>query len=290
MHEQNKSAVDKSVMTEIGTAATKMKDGYISLWNPAKNLTPPTPPKAGTRAARKGADAAEALKTSNTAGAAKQTAQGKDVGTMLGTTSGKVATGTLGAMGASKVNNAMKNKKNAGLTYAPDSVAYGKADEASFEGTFSKFDDDKHLAFGWASVVTQGGHPVVDKQGDYINIEDIEKAAYAYVEKSRVGGDTHRRVATAAHWDPHPQGPNSMALHKADGPDKVSEMVESMVFTDDKVEKMGLPDDFPRGWWVGFKIKDEDTWSEVRKGNRTGFSIHGKGIRKSQSLDEIMGY
>lgn len=148
---------------------------------------------------------------------------------------------------------------------------YGKRDNtAVVEGTFSKFDDEKQLAFGWASIVELNGEPVVDKQGDYITIDDLEDAAYTYVHKSRVGGNMHRRNGS----DPH----------------HVSDMVESIVFTDDKIAKMGLPDDFPRGWWVGFKVHDPETWESVRKGERSGFSIHGKGTRKDTALDEVMGY
>ena len=119
---------------------------------------------------------------------------------------------------------------------------------------------------------------MLDKQGDIIEPEEIEKAAYSYVMKSRIGGDMHRRAAFGD------------ALHKADGPHKVSDMVESMVFTDDKIAKMGLPDEFPRGWWVGFKVHDEDTWNMVKNGERTGFSIHGIGIRTNADLDSVMGY
>lgn len=150
--------------------------------------------------------------------------------------------------------------------------AYGKADgpvEVTWEGTFSKLDDDKHLAFGWASVVELNGEPVVDRQGDYISPDDIETAAYEYVHKSRVGGDMHRRNGEAPHH--------------------VSDLVESIVFTDDKVAKMGLPASFPRGWWVGYKIHDEDTWQMVKKGERTGFSIHGKGRRTETDSRELVG-
>jgi hypothetical protein len=119
------------------------------------------------------------------------------------------------------------------------------------------------------------GQPVVDKQGDYIDTADLEDAAYEYMLKSRVGGAMHTR-------DPF------------DRPVKVADIVESMVFTDDKVAKMGLPQDFNRGWWIGMKIHDENEWSLVRKGEagggRGGFSIHGKGMRKSQDVDELMGY
>ena len=252
--------VGKSVASDVMGGAKKMKDGYLRLWNPTKHF--PKPPVSAKPAATRNATAA-----ANDISMAAKKAQGKDVGTMLSTTSGKVLTGGVAGAGALKANKA-NNSRKAGMEYVPD--GYSKSDEAVWEGTFSKFDDDKHLAFGWASVVSMGGHPVIDKQGDYIAIEDIEDAAYSYVKKSRVGGDNHTRNGLVAH--------------------KVSDLVESMVFTDDKVAKMGLPDDFPRGWWVGFKVHDESVWSDVRKGNRTGFSIHGRGLRTDQPLDEIMGY
>ena len=180
----------------------------------------------------------------------------EDAKAMLGTNTGKVAAGA----GALYLGSKLASPRS-------ESAYYGKsADEMEFRGEFSKFDDAKKQAFGWASVVKVNGEDVVDRQGDYIDLNDLEDAAYAYVHKSRVGGDMHRRAGEAPH--------------------KVSDMIESMVFTDDKVAKMGLPDDFPRGWWVGYQIHDDATWDEVRKKGRTGFSIHGKGLRKDYDLDE----
>ena len=251
-----------SVASEVMRGAHRQRTGLLQMWNgkpkvpSVKIPSAPTPAEAARTAAR--------ISATNTK-ATKQIAQGTDVANMLGTTSGKVLAGGVAATGAVKIKQATKKPA---LTYAPDGMA--KSDGVVFSGTFSKFDEDKHLAFGWASVVSKGGVPVIDKQGDYISIDDLETAAYTYVVKSRVGGDNHQRT-----------GPTAF---------KASDMVESIVFTDDKVEKMGLPDDFPRGWWVGFKVHDENVWSEVRKGNRTGFSIHGKGIRSEQSVDELMGY
>lgn len=189
---------------------------------------------------------------------------GKAVGQVAYSQSGRRG---LAAGGAAGVAAGRASKQTGG-----QDAYYGKADtaEVTWEGTFSKFDDDKRLAFGWASVTKLNGTPVVDRQGDYIDTDDLEEAAYKYVHGSRVGGDMHRRNGEAPHH--------------------VSDMVESMVFTDDKIAKMGLPEDFPRGWWVGYRINDEDTWQEVRKGGRTGFSIHGKGIRKDMALDDVMGY
>ena len=48
--------------------------------------------------------------------------------------------------------------------------------------------------FGWASIVSVNGKPVVDRQGDLIDADEMEKSAYEYVIKSRRGGDQHRRT------------------------------------------------------------------------------------------------
>jgi Putative phage serine protease XkdF len=278
------------VPTQVGKLSglppiTKITAGYRAAWNPgiksgpqfkakAKvgNIHPttvkapkppkPTGPTASTRAGVKAQNEAQA----KAAMATKQRAQGADVSQMLSTNSGKVMTGIVGAgtlYAGSKVL-----PKRGGYEYAPD---YAKRDSGDvvFKGQFVDFDDDKKQAFGWASVVKINGVPVVDKQGDYISIDDLETAAYEYVHKSRVGGDMHKR--------------------NGDAPHKVSDMIESIVFTDEKCEALNLPPEHPRGWWVGYQIHDPDTWNLVRNKGRTGFSIHGRGIRRDVDEDELMG-
>lgn len=127
-------------------------------------------------------------------------------------------------------------------------------------GEFSKMDDDKRQVFGWASVVEVNGEPVIDRQGDLITPDELEKAAYKYVEASRKGGHQHRR--------------------DGDAPFHASNMIESFVITPEKIEKMGLPSSTPCGWWVGYKVHDDDTWVKIKKGEVTGFSIHGAGKRR----------
>jgi hypothetical protein len=144
------------------------------------------------------------------------------------------------------------------VTKADDEDGFG----VTWAGEFSKFDEDKRQVFGWASVVEVDGRPVIDRQGDWITPDEIEKAAYEYVVKSRKGGHQHKRTE------------DGQPFHAAD-------MIESIVFTPEKIAKMGLPDDFPVGWWVGYKVNDDETWSKVKKGDITGFSIHGKGKRKA---------
>jgi len=131
--------------------------------------------------------------------------------------------------------------------------------DVTWEGEFSKVDADKRQVFGWASIVEMNGQPVVDLQGDYIDHDELEKSAYDYVIKSRKGGNMH--------------------LRNGEEPVHVSDMIESFLVTPEKKEKMGLPDEMPTGWWVGYQINDDEAWNLVKSGKRTGFSIHGKGQR-----------
>jgi Putative phage serine protease XkdF len=145
-----------------------------------------------------------------------------------------------------------------------------RADEADLEwvGTISKVSEDRRLVFGWCSISKVDGKPVVDLQGDYVPIETTEEAAYKYVISSRKGGDMHRRVAKFGVGRDEP-------FHTAD-------LVESFVVTQEKLDALGLSSDqLPLGWWVGFKVNDDEQWARVKKGERPGFSIHGSGRRVS---------
>lgn len=130
-----------------------------------------------------------------------------------------------------------------------------------FDGEIKKSDSDKRQVFGWCSLSKVDGVDVVDRQGDYVPIDEMEKSAYHYVVNSRKGGDMHQRVG--------------------DQPLHTSDLIESFVVTPEKLEAMGLePDAVPHGWWVGFKVNDEQQWENVKKGDRVHFSIHGKGRRE----------
>lgn len=125
------------------------------------------------------------------------------------------------------------------------------------DGEILKTDPEQQIVFGWAYVaIDKSGEVNVDKSGDFIDqIEEIEKSAYDYVLRSRQSDADHTNV-------------------------KGGEMVESIVFTPDKIEKMGIPEGVvPLGWWVGYKIEDAATWERVKKGELKAFSIHGSGTR-----------
>ena len=124
--------------------------------------------------------------------------------------------------------------------------------------TIAKTVDDKRLVFGWASIsFTADGEQLEDLQHDLINPEDLEEAVYEYVLNFRDTGEEHR---------PHLR--------------KKGKLVESCVFTLEKQRAMGLPDGIlPVGWWIGFKIEDDEAWEKVKNGTYRMFSIEGKAQR-----------
>lgn len=125
------------------------------------------------------------------------------------------------------------------------------------DGEIVKTDPEQQIVFGWAYVThDQQGNVNIDKSGDFIDaVEEIEKSAYDFVLNSRASDADHTNV-------------------------KGGTLVESIVFTPEKIEKMGLPEgSVPLGWWLGFKIEDTATWERVKKGELTAFSIHGQGTR-----------
>ncbi len=120
-----------------------------------------------------------------------------------------------------------------------------------------KFDVKERVVFGWVNVphpVSKGlGDPKIDLQGDQIFLEDLEKAVYEYVELRGEGDEMHESIVKA-------------------------QLVESMVFTPEKMEKMGVKWEGPLGWWGGWRF-DEDAFAKVVDGTYTMFSIGGKAKR-----------
>ena len=137
-------------------------------------------------------------------------------------------------------------------------IGHGWESTKEHNYTITKMDDDKRLVFGWASIsLTAEGEQLEDLQHDLINPEDLEEAVYEYVLNFRDTGEEHR---------PHLR--------------KKGKLVESCVFTAEKQKAMGLPEGIlPVGWWIGFKIEDDEAWEKVKNGTYRMFSIEGKAQR-----------
>lgn len=114
--------------------------------------------------------------------------------------------------------------------------------------------EDKKQVFGWANVAADAaGTNIIDRQGDMISPEDLEAAAYDYVLKFGDTGERH---------DPNLR--------------KKGKLIESVIFTKEKLEAMGLKEgSLPYGWWVGFQMTDDTAWEKIKKGEYSMFSIEG---------------
>lgn len=122
----------------------------------------------------------------------------------------------------------------------------------------SKMDDEQRIVFGWGSVTEVDGQPVVDLQGDIIEEYELEKAVYDFM-----------------------LAPKHDEMHKRVVPDSV--IVESVVITDEKLQKMFPEGPIPRGkrgWWLGIKINDPELYMKHKLGIYKGFSITGTAVRK----------
>lgn len=149
-------------------------------------------------------------------------------------------------------------KLNASGTATKVMIGHGWESTKENNYTIAKMDNDKRLVFGWASIsITTEGEQLEDLQHDLINPEDLEEAVYEYVLHFRDTGEEHR---------PHLR--------------KKGKLVESCVFTAEKQRAMGLPEGIlPVGWWIGFKIEDDEAWEKVKNGTYRMFSIEGKAQR-----------
>lgn len=123
--------------------------------------------------------------------------------------------------------------------------------------TIMKSDDDKRLVFGWANVAIRvDGEQIIDWQEDAIDTADLETAAYEYVAEFGTAGEMHQRGG-------------------------VGRVIESIVFTQEKADALGIPQDLlPQGWWIGFKITDDEVWEKIKSGEYSMFSIEGKAVRE----------
>ena len=65
------------------------------------------------------------------------------------------------------------------------------------------------MVYGWASVVTEKGEAVVDRQGDIIEPETLVRAVNKFMEHVRVGKEMHK-------GDPNWGGYSFYASHQRD--------------------------------------------------------------------------
>ena len=130
----------------------------------------------------------------------------------------------------------------------------GKSMTKNIEGKILKTDDEQRMVYGWASVITEKGVPVVDRQDDMIEADTLVKAVNEFMEHVRVG----------------------KAMHVGE---QVGTVVHSLPITKEIGDSLGIQSD-REGWVVAYKVFDDDVWAMVKSGELAAFSIGGKAIKE----------
>jgi hypothetical protein len=112
--------------------------------------------------------------------------------------------------------------------------------------------EEKQMVSGWAniSINANGEHPL-DWEGDIIPPAVLEKAAINFMIKHRQSGVQHEG-------------------------DSVGTVVESVMFTKEKMKAIGIPENtVPEGWFITVKVHDKEVFKKVKEGKYRMFSIQG---------------
>jgi hypothetical protein len=124
----------------------------------------------------------------------------------------------------------------------------------NIEGQILKTDDEQRIVYGWASVVTENGVPVVDRQGDVIEADTLVKAVNEFMEHVRVGKTMHSGEQTG------------MVIH-------------SLPVTKEICGSLGIQCN-REGWIVAYKVYDDAVWAMVKSGELAAFSIGGRAVKE----------
>ncbi len=129
-----------------------------------------------------------------------------------------------------------------------------EATKMDIEGQILKTDDEQRIVYGWASVITEKGERVVDRQGDTIEADTLVKAVNDFMEHVRVGKTMHKGEQTGA-------------------------VIHSLPVTKEIGDSLGIQSD-REGWIVAYKVYDDEVWQRVKSGELAAFSIGGRAIKE----------
>ena len=129
--------------------------------------------------------------------------------------------------------------------------------ETKVQVPITKIYTDRQLVFGWASIIENAdGTVVTDFDNDIIDQLELENAVYMYVRDSGIATEGHEYYYAGR-------------------------LVESIVFTKEKMECMGIPaGTLPIGWWIGIYVYDKMLWNDIKNGKYKMFSIGARATRE----------
>jgi hypothetical protein len=114
--------------------------------------------------------------------------------------------------------------------------------------------EKQQICYGWASVISIDGRPIVDTDGDIIEASELENAVNKFMETER----------------------DALVLH--DG-EPIGRVLHSLPLTGDLAKRLGFDCD-REGWIIGMKITDNEIWKLADDGVLPAFSIGGRAKRE----------
>lgn len=154
------------------------------------------------------------------------------------------------ALAATRRLARIRGKMGAGTQ---DVAPIAKGDRKDLTFRFEKREVTGRYVWGWASVCEIDGKPVVDTQGDLIEMDELRKSAHDFMSNAR----------------------EAKAMHEGA---RIGEVVESVLIDDDFAKAHGIAHT-KRGWWIGMRIDDPGAQEKIAKGEWRAFSIGGSGKR-----------
>ena len=135
-----------------------------------------------------------------------------------------------------------------------EDISVSEMTKQDITGQILKVDDEQRIIYGWASVITEKGEVVVDRQGDVIEAETLVKAVNEFMEHVRVGKTMHEGEATG-------------------------QVIHSLPVTKEICDALGIQCD-REGWVVAYKVYDDAVWDRVKSGELRAFSIGGRAVKE----------
>ena len=128
-----------------------------------------------------------------------------------------------------------------------------KVDYNSAEFEIIRKDDSQRMVYGWASVVTKDGEPVVDLQGDIIEPEEMVLATTTFMKSER----------------------SAKKMHSGN---QIGQVIHSFPLTYEIAKSLGI-ETKDEGWLTGIYVESDAVWEGILSGDVTSFSIGGTGTR-----------
>ncbi len=121
----------------------------------------------------------------------------------------------------------------------------------------AKLDESRRVVYGYASVITERGQPVVDLQGDVIEANELHNAVDEFMKSVRTAKLSHTSR-------------------------QVGEVIHSLVLTKEISAALNLDTGGREGWIVGMHITDDEVWKSIKDGTSGlgAFSIGATAIRE----------